>query len=51
MSQYTAENGPTDYFPPFAALFQGGIVPSSAALHSFIAEIDGQLDSNSKQYV
>ncbi|XP_059169109.1 uncharacterized protein KIAA0825-like [Physella acuta] len=49
MSQYTQENGPADYFPPIAALFQGGIVPSSVALQSLIADIDGQMDANTKQ--
>ncbi|CAL1530200.1 unnamed protein product [Lymnaea stagnalis] len=49
MSHYTQENGPADYFPPIAALFQGGIAPSSVSLQSLIADIDGQLDSNTKQ--
>ncbi|GFO36917.1 hypothetical protein PoB_006342200 [Plakobranchus ocellatus] len=49
MSHYTPENGPADYFPPVAALFQGGLIPNSAALQSLIADIDGQLDNNAKQ--
>ncbi|XP_055885890.1 uncharacterized protein KIAA0825 homolog isoform X1 [Biomphalaria glabrata] len=49
MSQYTQENGPTDYFPPIAALFHEGIVPSSVSLHSLLADIDSQLDSNTRQ--
>ncbi|BFZ00995.1 hypothetical protein BsWGS_04035 [Bradybaena similaris] len=49
MSQYAPETGPADYFPPIAALFHGGIMPSAAALQGLIVDIDAQLDSNTKQ--
>ncbi|XP_005088941.2 uncharacterized protein KIAA0825 [Aplysia californica] len=47
---HSDNNNPTaGYIPPFASLFQGDMVPSPSALQSLIADIDGQLDQNTRE--